>query len=372
MTPDDALLEDLALIYRNQGPSGVIRNLSFLFSAFVLTGDDGRLIGASKDFCTLIRYDHDDLVGREVWDLVPAEERKSLKRRIRNRDESRYEIKLLDSEGKVHNVRVAPRILRIGETGIRLAAFVDITELSHALRAARESEIKFRSVFELAAMGIARLKPDGTWLECNSALCSLLGYSEEELTQITFQDITHPDDLDENLSYRDDVLAARRRSYSMQKRYLHKDGRSIWTHLTVSLVREENGEPAYFVSLIDDITELKKAQQQLEHSAASFRSLADPLPIAVAVTEHDGVGSACRYLNPRFSEMLGYDLQDLPTLAHWWPRAFPDGNSAMMLSAARLRHVAGTRWGTRKYLEMDRLYELERHAQAGEVMSVAV
>lgn len=324
MASDNDLVEDLARIYRAQGPSGVMRNLSFLFGAFVLTGDDGRLKGASEDFCALVGYGHDDLVGRPVWDLVTPDERESLQQRIRRRDEDRYEIKLLDADGVIHHVRVAPRLLTIGEQAIRLAEFVDITELRNALRAARENETKFRSVFELAAVGIGRLKSDGSWLECNAALCSLVGYSEEELTRITFQDITHPDDLDEDLAYVEEMLAAKRRKYSMQKRYIHKQGHVVWTNLTMSLVWDENGEPAYFVSLIDDITELKKAQQQLEYSAESFRGLADSLPIAVAVNDDDGPGSTYRYLNPRFSDMFGYDLDDLANLADWWPMAFPD------------------------------------------------
>lgn len=126
-----------------------------------------------------------------------------------------------------------------------------------------ENEEKFRSIFEQAAVGIARVAPDGSWLEVNQRLCDIVGYSKAELLTRTFQDITHPDDLDTDLEYVRQILTGKLRTYSMKKRYFRNDGDIVWINLTVSLVRHENGEPKYFISVVEDISEQKKAEKEL-------------------------------------------------------------------------------------------------------------
>jgi PAS domain S-box-containing protein len=146
---------------------------------------------------------------------------------------------------------------------------VDIAAWKDVENQLREAEARFRGAFDSAAIGMALVGPDGRWLQVNQALCELLGYSEDELLGGTFQGITHPDDLDADLAFVRRTLAGEVQTYQMDKRYFHKLGHIIWIHLSVSLVRDSDGAPAYFVSQIQDISEQKRAEQlseQLRHS----------------------------------------------------------------------------------------------------------
>ena len=133
----------------------------------------------------------------------------------------------------------------------------------------REAEDRFRGAFDSAAIGMALVAPDGRWLQVNSAVCELVGFSEDELLGGTFQGITHPDDLDADLEFVRQMLAGAIQTYQMDKRYIHKLGHTIWIRLSVSLVRDPAGAPAYFVSLIQDISQQRYAEEladQLRHS----------------------------------------------------------------------------------------------------------
>ncbi|MBI1179668.1 MAG: PAS domain S-box protein [Alphaproteobacteria bacterium] len=137
-------------------------------------------------------------------------------------------------------------------------------QLTESNRALQESEQRFRGVFQTAPHGMALVAPDGRWLGVNPALCNMLGYTEEELIALTFQDITHPDDLDADLAYVEQMLAGEIPFYRMEKRYIRKDGEQIWILLSVSLVRDADGKPLHFVSEILDLTDIKRAQQDLQ------------------------------------------------------------------------------------------------------------
>ena len=137
-------------------------------------------------------------------------------------------------------------------------------ETALALRRATQ---QFQSAFDNASIGMALVGLDGQWLQVNQALCELVGYSEEQLLKLTFQAITHPDDLDADLALVQDVLAGRRTTYQMEKRYLHADGREIWALLSVSLANDEEDRPLHFISQIQDISERKALEEQLRHQA---------------------------------------------------------------------------------------------------------
>jgi PAS domain S-box-containing protein len=146
----------------------------------------------------------------------------------------------------------------------------------------RESEQRFRSTFEQAAVGIAHLSPDGGWIRVNDRLCEIVGYPEEELLQKTFQDITHPDDLDADLLQAGQLLVGDISTYSMEKRYVRKDGSVVWTNLTGSLVKGPTGEPSYFISVLEDISERKRAEEAVREIRKAERA-------RMARDLHDGV-----------------------------------------------------------------------------------
>jgi len=148
---------------------------------------------------------------------------------------------------------------------IRLTGVVtDITERKGAGEAMRESEERFSSAFEHAPIGVALVSPDGRWLKVNRALCDLVGYSEAELLTRTFQDMTHAEDLKVDLENVRRMIAGEIRSYQLEKRYIHARGHLVTVLLNVSLVRDGRGQPRYFISQIQDITERKRAELEVE------------------------------------------------------------------------------------------------------------
>jgi PAS domain S-box-containing protein len=155
---------------------------------------------------------------------------------------------------------------------------LDIDARKRMETALRESEQRFRGAFEFAAIGMALVAPDGRWMRVNRALCAIVGYTAEELLATTFQAITHPDDLDADMEYARQMLDGSRSHYDMEKRYFHKDGHIVWILLSASLVRDEAGQPMYFVAQIQDITARKHAESGLIDSEFRYRTIANLVP----------------------------------------------------------------------------------------------
>ena len=130
------------------------------------------------------------------------------------------------------------------------------------LRDLQQSEELYRATFEHAATGIAHMALDGRWLRVNQKLCDILGYSTEEMLQKAREDITHPDDLEAESEYVQRVVAGERPAPFADLRFLHKDGSVVWVDLTVSVVREVQDGPGYFIAVVEDATSRKNAEQE--------------------------------------------------------------------------------------------------------------
>jgi PAS domain S-box-containing protein len=142
----------------------------------------------------------------------------------------------------------------------------DISARKRVEAVLRESEERFRGAFDFAAIGMAIVAPDGRWLKVNQSLCDLLGRPAEELLGTDFQSITHPEDLEADLGLVRQLLEGSVPYYHMEKRYFHKQGKVVWALLSVSLVRDGQGEPLYFISQIQDITERKLSEGRMRAS----------------------------------------------------------------------------------------------------------
>jgi PAS domain S-box-containing protein len=130
----------------------------------------------------------------------------------------------------------------------------------------RQSEQLYRSTFELAAVGVAHVSPEGQWLRVNKKFCEIVGYSEQELLSLTFQDITHPDDLAADLAQTEKVRNGTLNKYSIEKRYIRKDRSHVWVSLTVSGVSDTSGNLQHFISVVEDISARKSAERALRES----------------------------------------------------------------------------------------------------------
>jgi len=200
-------------------------------------------------------------------------------------------------------------------------AMIDITARKQAEEALRSGEARFRAIFEQAAVGIGQIDLDGRILATNQMMSQILGYSREELQQKTFEEITHPDDLPGERELIDGIIAGRDPFYTVEKRYLRKDGNPVWVRVTSSLVREVSGKPALRISIIEDIGELRKTRRELERTA-SFPML-NPNPIVEV--DPDGRVS---FVNPA-ARQLFRDIEERGT-DHLWL-----ANLESMVSACR-------------------------------------
>jgi len=192
-----------------------------------------------------------------------------------------------------------------------------------AVLARHETEARFRATFEQAAVGLAHVAPDGRWLRVNQKLCEIVGYPRDELLALTFQDITHPDDLDLDLIHVQQLLQGEANTYQMEKRYRRKDGATAWINLTASLVHDAAGQPDYFIAVIEDI----QARRQSEDEARLFRRLLDNVRDGIyvykpnATVPMDVNETACRMLGYTRSELCRMDVTQFadfrPDERHW-------------------------------------------------------
>ncbi len=161
----------------------------------------------------------------------------------------------------------------------------DITERLQRDNALLESEARFRNAFDAAAIGMAIVSLDGKWLQVNPPLCRMLGYSEPDLKKLTFQDVTHPDDLEADLDYVGKVLRGEIPSYQMEKRYFHQDGHVVWALLSVSVARGADDVPLHFVAQIQDITARKRTELELAANRRFLADLIDAIPMPLTVKD---------------------------------------------------------------------------------------
>ncbi len=210
-----------------------------------------------------------------------------------------------------HDGRPIGLIAVIGRTPLKDRAPVEATLKLVGIRAAGElerqdaealllaSEDRFKNAFQYCPIGMALVSPDGRWLKVNASVCAILGYSEDELMARTFQDITHPDDLAADLAYVRQMLSGEISTYRMEKRYLRKDGRTVWALLAVSLIRDRKGVPLLFISQVEDITERRWAEGQRQRLSMAI----DQVVESVIITDPEGV---IQYVNPAFEKITGY------------------------------------------------------------------
>lgn len=194
-------------------------------------------------------------------------------------------------------------------SGEVVAVYDDVTPQKQAEAALRESEERFRNTFEQAAVGIAHLDLKGAFLRVNQRYCDICGYTAEELGSKTFQQITYQEDLEFDLQQARRLVKNEIQTFSHEKRYLHKDGSTVWANVTASLARSPAGKPLYFISVVEDISKRKDAEYALRQSEEKYRSIVEN---AVEGIFQCAPGGRIISINLSMARMHGYDSpQDL-------------------------------------------------------------
>jgi PAS domain S-box-containing protein len=220
-------------------------------------------------------------------------------------------------------------------------------ERKRAEEARQAGEARRRAIFEQAAVGIIESALDGRFLRTNAKFCEIVGYSVEELAGLSFQEITHPDDLRQDRENLERVLRGESGTFTVEKRYLHKNGSPVWTQLTASLIRDPGGEAEYWVGVVQDITDRRSAEAALRRSEERYRTMVERLPAGVYRSTH---GGKFLEINPAMVQMLGYEGKeellaiDIPSTLYVDPedRDLPIAMGRQAKSEVRLRRKDGS------------------------------
>src|SRR4051794_30000571 len=255
---------------------------------------DGIITSWNKGAQRIYGYSPEETVGQSISMLVPPERPDEIPRilaRVRRGEKmDHFETVRVTKDGRKLDISLTISPLRNSEGTIIGASTIarDLTESKLAEDALRESEERFRATFEQAAVGIAHVGLGGEWLRVNQKLCDIVGYPREELLNLTFKDITYPNDLDRDVECLRWMLDGRTDTYSTEKRYVRKGGSLVWISLTTSLVRDLSGELKYFISVIEEITERKRVEEELKLSEERFRNIVEQSPLSVQILSPDG------------------------------------------------------------------------------------
>ena len=189
-------------------------------------------------------------------------------------------------------------------------------------KARRESEERFRALFNQATVGVAQVdSATGQFVRVNQRYADILGYSPQELVGMTFQSLTHPDDLAADLAHFRRLQSGDVPEYRLEKRYIHKDGHEVWGDATVSSMWASGSAPGYHIAVVQDITARKRMEENLRANEQRLRSILERLPMGLCLVQDDGLIS---FRNARYVQICGYTQEEVPDTNTWLQRAYPD------------------------------------------------
>lgn len=231
--------------------------------------------------------------------------------------------------------RVAQRTAELAKANQDLAG--EIAERKQAERWLLESEERFRGYFELGLVGMAITSPNKTWIEVNPRFCEMLGYSEDELLGRSWADVTHPEDVAAEETRWERVQSGLASGYSMTKRYVHRDGRTIYGSVSVKCLRQSDGTIDSLLAIVEDITEHKRAEESLRKVSSRYEAILSMVPDIILDVDAKGTVT---WANQAATTFFGPDLVDRPL-----PFALGDGPfTAATLADGPLTSLSPSTW----------------------------
>ncbi len=296
---------------------------------------DGRLlfIGANPAADKILGVDNSDFIGLTIEQAFPPLAETEVPTRYRRAaaegmpwetEQFDYEYGQIAGAFQVHAFQTSPGKIAV--------LFLDITERKQAEAALRQSEERFRRIFEQGPLGMGILSPDDYFIRANSRLCQMVGYTEEELTGLSYLDITHPDDVETSRELGRQLLSGEVPYIQTEKRYLTKAGDMLWIRLTATFIRDDQGQPLYKLTMIEDITGRKQAEDELRRLKEFNESIVQTMAEGIAVEDRAG---NFIFANPAAATLLGYTIEDL--VGRHWTEIVPPDQQPIAHAANRRR-----------------------------------
>ena len=238
-------------------------------------------------------YTREEALRRNFGQTVAPEylerARQMIAAKLSGQRETVYDLDILAKDGRRLTVEVNSRLVLQGDVPVGIQGIArDVTARKRAEEALRASQERFHRYFDLGLIGMGITSPTKRYLEVNDQLCEMLGYERSELLGMTWEQTTHPDDLETNLGSYKRVLAGEADGYSIEKRYIRKDGKVIDATISVKCVRSQDGSVDYFLALSQDITARKQAERALRESQSRLQAILDHCPSMIFLKDADG------------------------------------------------------------------------------------
>ncbi|HET9734193.1 MAG TPA: PAS domain S-box protein [Burkholderiales bacterium] len=275
--------------------------------AVALLDAGGRIEYASASIRRVLGFESHEFAGRICLEFVHPEDRGAVHAAFR----------------RLHGVPGARETLRVRyphkDGSLRLLESTAVNRLADPdvaaivcnfrdLTSEADLEARFRATFEHAAVGLAQLNAEGRIVLANERLCAILGYARAELLGLSFRDISHPEDREVSAAQRARMYAGEIRQFTLRKRYLRKDGATVWMQVTAALVRSAGGGPRYEITAFEDVSEAVRIEAELKQSEGRFRALIENSADGIVLLDEAG---RIRYGSPATTRILGYEESEL-------------------------------------------------------------
>lgn len=296
----------------------------------------GRFIEVNDQFLHKLRLTREEVIGHtalelNLWDSLEDRER------FRKQLDEQGAVQELESQFRTKNGEIwtgllSAQIVTLENQACVIATVKDISDRKQAELDCQASEERFRAIFEQATVGINQADLSGRFIRVNQQFCNLLGYTEAELLQLTFQEVTHPDDLILQRENLEQLLSGEINSYGIEKRYIRKDGTTQWTYITLSLLRDPQGNPISDLAIVQDITERKQAETALRDSEFWLK---EAQRVARVGSWELNVATGQQTWSQQLFHLMGLDpTQPAPSYTEVLDSVFPEDRQKLAAAAA--------------------------------------
>ena len=273
---------------------------------------DGKFIAVNDSVGPLTGYDLKDFEDRTIFDMGfwhdPAEQERFVSELQEHTLIRGFRAKIAIKSGELRDCELSAEIDEIDGVTCVICALRDITEKQQSQKALRESELQLGTIFDSAPNGIALGDANGCFLKVNRKYCEMLGYTEAELVGKNLSEVTVEEDVTTNIELLNGLKQGSISGYQMEKRYIHKSGKTFWINLSVSRVEDEHGDFKFAVAHAVDISSRKKAETEIIESESKFRAVFDESPISMSLLDQEG---NILEVNKESCRMSGYSREEL-------------------------------------------------------------